>query len=97
MPAAVNLSIKNQYVEPLYNCIVHMDLPNLFFVGLPVSIIGFNTFHVQAQYISALLNGVAMLPSSEQMYSELEYLKSRGLLEPEVTRLHIILLHSFFK
>lgn len=79
LSATVNLSTKDRHVEPLYKFIVHIDMPNLFFVGIPVDTAGFHVFHFQSQYILALLTGVATLPSSEQMHLELEYQKNQTL------------------
>ena len=70
--AKVEIRTEENHVEPIYKLLVHMDMPNLFFMGLPAIVVPFPMFHIQAQYILGILEGRAKLPSSEQMREEYE-------------------------
>lgn len=75
----VKLDTRNRHVEPLYKHVVHMDYPNLFFIGIPGGVIPFPAMHVEAQLVLAILSGATILPSSDQMHSEYEAEKAKLL------------------
>ncbi|KAL7296274.1 hypothetical protein TKK_0010510 [Trichogramma kaykai] len=84
----VRLSTEDNHVEPIYKHLVHMDWPSLFFMGLPAIVIPFPMFHVQAQFLLAVLEGRARLPPRELMYQEYEAEK-QSLLKEGVALRHI--------
>lgn len=72
MSAKVEIHTNDDHVEPIYKHLVHMDYTNLFFMGLPALVIPFPMFHIQAQYILAILENRIKLPSAQQMREEYE-------------------------
>ena len=70
MSKKVLINTEDNHVEPIYKHLVHMDMPNLFFMGLPGIVIPFPMFHIQAQYILGILEGRIMLPSPKMMREE---------------------------
>nr|BCT26322.1 flavin-dependent monooxygenase [Euura sp. 'Pontania] len=75
----VELSVKDDHVEPIYKHLVHTDAKNLFFMGLPGIVIPFRMFHIQAQYIVHILTGRITLPSSKEMREDFEEEKRKCL------------------
>lgn len=70
MSEKVEINTEDNHVEPIYKHIVHTDVPNLFFIGIPGIVIPFPMFFIQAQYILGILEGRIMLPSSNRMREE---------------------------
>ncbi|CAB0036573.1 unnamed protein product [Trichogramma brassicae] len=63
--------IDNQ-VYPLYKHLVNIEHPSMAFVGLPLLVVHFPLFHVQAKYFVALLRDEFKLPSKEIMMKDTE-------------------------
>lgn len=68
----VKLLTEDNHVEPIYKHLIYMDMPNLFFMGLPAIVVPFPMFHIQAQYILGILEGRVKLPPPEKMKEEFE-------------------------
>lgn len=83
LSSKVRLDTSDNHVEPIYKTLIHMDWPNLFFMGLPAIVIPFPMFHIQAQYILGIIEGRVKLPSTKQMYEEYEKEK-KSLLDKGV-------------
>lgn len=83
LSSKVKLWTQNNHVEPIYKHLIHMDWPNLFFMGLPAIVIPFPMFHIQAQYILGVIEGRVKLPPRNQMYEEYDREK-KSLLEKGV-------------
>ncbi|XP_034942590.1 flavin-containing monooxygenase FMO GS-OX-like 7 [Chelonus insularis] len=88
MSEKVKIKTENNYVEPIYKHLIHTDMPNLFFMGLPALVIPFPMFHLQSQYILKILEGSIQLPSSEKMRIDSENEK-KMLLEQGIPIRHI--------
>lgn len=78
MSDKVEIRTDDNHVEPIYKHLVHTDMPNLFFMGLPGLVIPFPMFHIQAQYILRILDGSIKLPSCEEM--RLDYQREKSML-----------------
>ncbi|XP_046745134.1 flavin-containing monooxygenase FMO GS-OX3-like isoform X2 [Diprion similis] len=85
----VNINTKDNHVEPVYKYLVHTDVQNLFFMGLPGLAIPFPMFHLQAQYILKIIDGRVKLPSSSEMREDIQREK-RKLLQEGIPARHII-------
>ncbi|XP_046493273.1 uncharacterized protein [Neodiprion pinetum] len=85
----VFISTKDNLVEPVYKYLVHTDVPNLFFMGLPGLAVPFPMFHIQAQYIVKVMDGRVKLPSSSEMREDFQREK-RKLLQEGIPLRHII-------
>lgn len=72
MSSKVEIRTDDNHVEPVYKYLVHMDMPNLFFMGLPGLSIPFPMFHIQVPYILGVIEGRIKLPSPKQMREEFE-------------------------
>ncbi|XP_011159541.2 flavin-containing monooxygenase FMO GS-OX4 isoform X1 [Solenopsis invicta] len=88
MSAKVEIRTDDDHVEPIYKHLVHMDYTSLFFMGLPALVIPFPMFHIQAQYILAILEDRVKLPSSQQMREEFE-IEKKSLLDQGIPLRHI--------
>ncbi|XP_066603057.1 uncharacterized protein [Prorops nasuta] len=88
MSPKVELRTEENHVEPMYKHLVHIDQPNFFLMGLPGIVIPFPMFHIQAQYILAILEGRVNLPSPEQMREEYDAEK-QSLLAQGIPERHI--------
>ncbi|XP_061188988.1 flavin-containing monooxygenase 3-like [Saccostrea echinata] len=64
------ISTKNERVTPLYKHMVHIEYPSLIFVGIPKQWNHFPQIHNQSRVAVAVLEGIAPLPSKEEMRSE---------------------------
>ncbi|XP_012271470.1 flavin-containing monooxygenase FMO GS-OX-like 4 [Orussus abietinus] len=84
----VELSTEDNHVEPIYKHLLHTDMPNLFFMGLPGIVIPFPMFHIQSHYILGILEGRIKLPSSKEMREDMEREKA-ALLEQGIPLRHI--------
>lgn len=80
MSTKVEIRTDDNHVEPIYKHLVHMDYTSLFFMGLPAIVVPFPMFHIQAQYILAVLEGRIQLPSPQRMREEYE-IEKKSLLE----------------
>ncbi|KAK0092882.1 hypothetical protein PV326_000380 [Microctonus aethiopoides] len=89
MSDKVEIRTDDNHVEPVYKHLVHTDMPNLFFMGLPGLVIPFPMFHIQSQYILRILDGRIKLPSCEEMRLDYEREKSM-LLQQGIPIRHII-------
>ena len=67
-----NLQVDEGRVFPLFKHIVHASLPSLNFIGIANKICPFPTFHCQAQFILAHLDGSMKLPTKEEMIEDIE-------------------------
>ncbi|XP_015183551.1 PREDICTED: flavin-containing monooxygenase FMO GS-OX4-like [Polistes dominula] len=81
MSSKVELRTDDNHVEPIYKHLVHITMPNLFFMGIPSLVIPFPMFHIQAQYIVGILEGRVKLPSSKEMLEDFEREKNALLQE----------------
>jgi hypothetical protein len=59
--------VTNQAVRPLFEQCIHVELPSLFFIGLPFSVVPFPMMDAQAMLCADLLTGQIQLPSPEQL------------------------------
>lgn len=64
------INTENERVTPLYKHMVHIDYPNLIFVGIPKQWNHFPQIHNQSKVAVAALEGRAPLPSKEEMKRE---------------------------
>lgn len=78
MSDKVSIKTDDNHVEPIYKHLVHAEVPNLFFMGLPGIVIPFPMFHIQSQYILKILDGDIKLPSAEKM--RLDYENEKKIL-----------------
>jgi hypothetical protein len=62
--------VTNQAVRPLYEQCIHAQFPNLFFIGLPFSVVPFPLMDVQALLCANLLTGKAQLPSQMELWKQ---------------------------
>ncbi|XP_011305643.1 flavin-containing monooxygenase FMO GS-OX-like 7 isoform X2 [Fopius arisanus] len=84
----IELLTVDNHVEPIYKHLIHTDMPNLFFMGLPSLVIPFPMFHIQAQYILKILEGQLKLPSSEEM--RMDFMREKqALLDEGIPVRHI--------
>lgn len=56
------LEVGGRRVAPLWEHMMHVEEPSLFFLGIPHSVVPFPLMEVQATLIARLLSGVAELP-----------------------------------
>ncbi|XP_063988491.1 senecionine N-oxygenase-like [Diachasmimorpha longicaudata] len=63
----IELSTADNHVEPLYKHLIHTEMPNLFFMGLPDTSFNIPLAYIQSQYIMGLLEGRLELPSPMEM------------------------------
>ncbi|NJN50965.1 MAG: NAD(P)-binding domain-containing protein [Gammaproteobacteria bacterium] len=82
MDAAL-LTIDDNWVQPLYHDLVHIDRPTLGFIGIPFRVLPFAVFETQARWFTALLGGAFRLPSPDAMRartaSYIAALRTRGV------------------
>ncbi|XP_047347619.1 flavin-containing monooxygenase FMO GS-OX-like 6 isoform X2 [Vespa velutina] len=89
MSSKVDIRTDNNHVEPIYKHLVHITMPNLFFMGIPGLVIPFPMFHIQAQYIVEILEGRIKLPSPKEMLED--FVKEKNaLLQQGVPLRHIV-------
>ena len=67
-PALVH--VDDNWVNPLYRDLLHVDHPTLAFIGLPFKVVPFPLFEVQARWFARLLAGDFHLPPAEQRAGE---------------------------
>ncbi|XP_024938193.1 dimethylaniline monooxygenase [N-oxide-forming] 1 isoform X2 [Cephus cinctus] len=92
MSDKVQIRIFDYHIEPIYKHLIHMNMPNLFVMGLPNMVIPFPLFHLQAQYIVAILDGRVKLPTQQEMREECEMEKKAlldmGIPKKEITKMN---------
>ncbi|XP_016843082.1 flavin-containing monooxygenase FMO GS-OX-like 2 [Nasonia vitripennis] len=71
------IELRDNHVLPLYKHLVNVDQPSMAFVGLPLLVVHFPLFYVQARYFVSLLRGKAKLPSRELMLADANELHGR--------------------
>jgi hypothetical protein len=65
------ITIDDNWVQPLYQDLLHIEHPTLAFIGIPFRVVPFPLFEVQARWFARLLTGAVTLPSTATMYAEL--------------------------
>ncbi len=77
------LSIEDNWVQPLYRDVLHIEHPTLAFIGIPFRVIPFPLFEMQARWFTQLLTGAFELPSPAQLQAhaqaEIDALRARGV------------------
>lgn len=63
------LSIEDNWVQPLYRDLLHIDHPTLAFIGIPFRVIPFPLFEMQARWFTRLLTGEFELPPPAQLHA----------------------------
>lgn len=61
------LSIADNWVQPLYRDLLHVDFPTLGFIGIPFRVVPFPLFEMQAKWFARLLSRHFRAPSSDAM------------------------------
>jgi len=82
------VKIEGQRIRPLYKHLIHMEYPELCFVGLPFKVLPFPMFHFQIQYFLSTLNGTASLPSREKMEEETDNDFKRRIVDMKMPARH---------
>ncbi|MCO5597719.1 hypothetical protein L7F22_051800 [Adiantum nelumboides] len=83
------INVDTDYVGPLYQHVFPPQLaPTLSFVGLPFKVIPFPLMQLQSKWIAQILSGKVVLPSTEQMFKDVEdfykNLETNGISKREV-------------
>ncbi|MCB1646749.1 MAG: NAD(P)-binding domain-containing protein [Pseudomonadales bacterium] len=75
-------SVEDNWVKGLYEDLIHPELPQLAFIGLPYLIVPFPFFQIQSEWWAGVLAGTWSLPSVSEMQTSIEervrVLQSRG-------------------
>jgi hypothetical protein len=66
------ITIKDERIEPIYKHMVHIEYPNLIFVGIPRQWSYFPHYHEMAKLAILMLAGKVRLPSKEAMLADSE-------------------------
>ncbi|XP_060532608.1 senecionine N-oxygenase-like [Cylas formicarius] len=61
------ISVDENHIEPLYKHMIHIDRPNMCFIGIPFNVCAFQMFDLQARYFCKVLDGSLSLPSTTDM------------------------------
>ena len=61
------IQVADNWVSPLYQDLLHVDRPNLAFIGIPFRVVPFPLFELQAQWFARLLAGRFALPATADM------------------------------
>lgn len=64
---SIDLTIDDWRITPLYQHMVHIEEPTLFFIGLCCHVVPFPFFSTQVQYAAAILSGKSKLPTRGDM------------------------------
>ncbi|CAH1101681.1 unnamed protein product [Psylliodes chrysocephalus] len=64
--------VDNNYVQPLYKHMIHMEKPTMCFIGIPFHVCTFQMFDLQARFFCNYLSGSMLLPSTEEMRKQTE-------------------------
>ncbi|XP_056016358.1 flavin-containing monooxygenase 1-like [Ostrea edulis] len=66
------ITIKDERIEPIYKHMVHIEYPNLIFIGIPRQWSYFPHYHEMAKLAVLMLEGKVKLPSKEAMLADSE-------------------------
>lgn len=66
------ITIKEERIEPIYKHMIHIDYPNLIFLGIPRQLPYFPHFYEMARFAVRVLAGKVKLPSKEKMREDSE-------------------------
>ncbi|CAG9821332.1 unnamed protein product [Phaedon cochleariae] len=76
------VTVDNNFIQPLYKHMVHLEKPTMCFIGIPFNVCTFHMFDLQARYFCQHLNGTMVLPSTEEMRMhtdrEMQYRWAKG-------------------
>ena len=72
--------LENRVVWPLYKHMIHIDYPQLCFIGIPIQICPFPQFDLQVRLFVKTLTGDLVLPSREEMLADTQYEMETKLL-----------------
>jgi hypothetical protein len=61
------VTVDDNYVQPLYQHLLHIGQPTLAFIGIPIRVIPFPLFEMQARWFAKHLNGDVVLPPQAEM------------------------------
>lgn len=79
------VSVRDNFVSPLYQDVLHVELPSLAFIGVPFRVVPFPLFAVQARWFARLLAGRFVLPTAAQrrrhQYAAVAALRASGLAD----------------
>jgi cation diffusion facilitator CzcD-associated flavoprotein CzcO len=77
------ISVDDNWVQPLYRDILHVDYRTLAFIGIPFRVVPFPLFEMQARWFARLLDGAFALPSSSALRADtaasIEALRASGV------------------
>ncbi len=77
------LTIDDNWVQPLYRDLLHIEHPTLALVGVPFRVLPFPLFEMQARWFARLLGGHFRLPPASAMHDhtarEIEALRAKGV------------------
>lgn len=78
-----DLTLEPWRISPLYQHMVNIEEPSMFFIGTCFILIPFSFFDTQLEYACAVLSGKATLPSREEMlkWEETDYKYRRDILQ----------------
>ncbi len=69
-PFLDNIEVDDNWVKPLYQQLLHIQEPTLAFIGLPLRVIPFPLFQIQARWFAHLLNQDFDLPTTNEMLAD---------------------------
>jgi len=61
------ITIEDNWVQPLYRDLLHIEHPTLAFIGIPFRVVPFPMFEMQARWFARLLGGGFRLPDAAAM------------------------------
>ncbi|KRT85330.1 pyridine nucleotide-disulfide oxidoreductase [Oryctes borbonicus] len=61
------ITIADNFIQPLYKHIIHIDKPTLCLIGIPFNVCTFQMFDLQARFYISYLRGDMKLPTPEEM------------------------------
>ena len=65
--------VENRVVWPLYKHMIHIDYPQLCFIGIPIQICPFPQFDLQVRLFVKTLTGDLVLPGKEEMLADTQH------------------------
>lgn len=68
----VGVQTERNRVTPLYKHLIHIDFPNMAFMGLCLNVTPLPLFHIQASFVKAVLTGKISLPTADEMRKDEE-------------------------
>lgn len=63
------VTVDDNWIKPIHQHLLHIDHPTLAFIGLPLRIIPFPLFQMQARWLAKLLRADFELPTGRQMHA----------------------------